>query len=186
MLTQGQIEGLPLNGRNFLELAKLEPGTQPPDPVAGRGQADRGQVDIVLIADTDRDTAIDAADPVEIAQVTPSSGAQGVAPTATVRAVFTKPIDPLTLTSDTFYLTGPSGFVNATIAYDAPTGNGVPGAVRWRWPITSSRLRGRIRTASGAAAWVARSSASSNKLATEASLLGRGTAKCAVRPKTKL
>src|SRR5579864_7336377 len=58
--------------------------------------------------------------------------------------------------------------------------NGVPGAVRWRWPITSSRLRGRIRTASGAAARAARSSASSNKLSTEASLLGLATAECAV------
>src|SRR5580700_7418011 len=43
--------------------------------------------------------------------------------------------------------------------------NGAPALVRWRCPITSSRVRGRIRTASGAAAWAAVSSASSNRLA---------------------
>ena len=30
VVTQDQIQGLPLNGRSFLELAKLEPGVQPP------------------------------------------------------------------------------------------------------------------------------------------------------------
>src|ERR1035437_5682672 len=42
--------------------------------------------------------------------------------------------------------------------------NGVPAPVRCRCPITSSRLRGRIRTASGAAARAAVFSASSNRL----------------------
>src|SRR5262245_35124260 len=30
VVTRSQIQGLPLNGRSFLELAKLEPGVQPP------------------------------------------------------------------------------------------------------------------------------------------------------------
>src|SRR6516164_10024376 len=43
--------------------------------------------------------------------------------------------------------------------------NGVPAPVRCRCPTTSSRVRGRILTASGAAALAADSSASSNRLA---------------------
>src|SRR5262245_35462314 len=52
VVTQRQIQGLPLNGRSFLELAKLEPGVQPPTrtgsnrllvPALGQPQATNGR-----------------------------------------------------------------------------------------------------------------------------------------------
>src|SRR5690606_31230293 len=46
--------------------------------------------------------------------------------------------------------------------------SGVPGPSRWRWPITSSSVRGRMRTARGCG--VASSAAESNKLSTFARL----------------
>ena len=94
------------------------------------GEAFTGQIDEVRIYNRalapgevalDRDTAIDPVDPLGVAQYTPNPGAQGIAPTATIRATFTRPIDPLTMTPDDFFLTGPSGIVGATVAYDSAT-----------------------------------------------------------------
>src|SRR5580700_4137203 len=59
---------------------------------------------------------------------------------------------------------GPHNSSDMGASFSISLRNGVPALVRWRCPITSSRVRGRIRTASGAAAWAAVSSASSNRL----------------------
>jgi hypothetical protein len=57
-----------------------------------------------------------------VSQTSPASGATGVSASATVSATFTGPIDPSTLTSQTFTLTDASGnAVPATISYSSST-----------------------------------------------------------------
>jgi methionine-rich copper-binding protein CopC len=53
-----------------------------------------------------------------VTTTSPADGATGVARGATVTATFSRSMDPATLTGSTFTLTGPSGAVAATVAYD--------------------------------------------------------------------
>ena len=57
---------------------------------------------------------------------------------------------------------GPHSSSDMAASWSASLRNGVPSPVRCRWPMTSSRVRGRIRTASGADAAAASSPAASN------------------------
>ena len=59
---------------------------------------------------------------------------------------------------------GPHSTTDMPASFSASLRSGVPSPVRCRWPITSSRVRGRIRTASGAAARAASSPAASKRL----------------------
>lgn len=56
----------------------------------------------------------------ELVSTTPANSASGVALNATVNATFTEAMNPLTITTGTFELTGPGGLaVPATVSYDA-------------------------------------------------------------------
>ncbi len=54
-----------------------------------------------------------------VTQTVPAAGATGVAAQAHVTATFNKQLDPSSITSSTFTLSGPSGAVAATVAYDS-------------------------------------------------------------------
>jgi alpha-tubulin suppressor-like RCC1 family protein len=69
----------------------------------------------------DRDTQINGLDPPEAGSRSPAADSIGVAPSTVVGATFSKPIDAATLAGGNFSLSGPSGTVPATLAYDAGT-----------------------------------------------------------------
>jgi hypothetical protein len=59
--------------------------------------------------------------PPSVTAQSPAGGATGVARSTAVTATFSRAIDPTTLTSTSFALTGPSGTVAASVAYNATT-----------------------------------------------------------------
>jgi hypothetical protein len=63
--------------------------------------------------------------PPTVTTVTPPPGATNVARTVDVVAVFSKALDPATVTSAAFELRGPSGVVAAAISYDSSTSTAV-------------------------------------------------------------
>jgi fibronectin type 3 domain-containing protein len=56
-----------------------------------------------------------------VTATTPADGATGVGPSTLVQAVFDRSLDPSTVTASSFTLTGPTGAVAATVAYDDST-----------------------------------------------------------------
>jgi hypothetical protein len=109
----------------------IVPGTR--DLWLGRapwGEGFTGRYDEVRIYDraltaaeiaSDRDTQINGLDPPEVGSRSPAPDSMGVPPATIVTATFSKPMDAATLTGSSFYLSGPSGNVPATLAYDAAT-----------------------------------------------------------------
>ncbi|MGB7979561.1 MAG: DUF4082 domain-containing protein [Candidatus Nanopelagicales bacterium] len=74
-------------------------------------------VDVVFTTSTGPDTT-----PPTVTSTTPTAGATDVATTAAVSAAFSESLDPASVSSSTFSLTGPGGSqVSATVAYDNAT-----------------------------------------------------------------
>ena len=73
-------------------------------------------VDVIFSASGGTDNT-----PPAVVGVVPVSGAPAVAATSDVRATFTEPLDPSTLTTSTFTLQGPGGAVAATVSWDPST-----------------------------------------------------------------
>jgi hypothetical protein len=61
------------------------------------------------------------APPPGVSSTTPADGAMNVARTTTVRATFTRPLNPATVNGSNFTLTGPGGAVAAAVTYDSGT-----------------------------------------------------------------
>jgi hypothetical protein len=68
-------------------------------------------VDVVVVPDGNPT-------PPAVTSTNPAAGATGVLRNATVSATFSRSMDPATITTSTFTLTGPSGAVPATVAYN--------------------------------------------------------------------
>jgi hypothetical protein len=81
----------------------------------------------------------------------PSDGATGVAASTPVRATFSEALDASTVTTSNFTLTGPSGAVAGTVAYDAGTHTATltPGAALTAGASYTARLTTGIRAADG-------------------------------------
>ena len=62
-----------------------------------------------------------AAVPLQVTSTTPADTATNVNPAVAPKAVFSRSVDPTTLTTSSFTLTGPSGAVAAAISYDDTT-----------------------------------------------------------------
>jgi hypothetical protein len=90
--------------------------------------------------------------PPQVTSTVPANGASGVNPAVVVRADFSKPLNAASVTATSFTLTGPSGAVSATVAYNSaaneasltPSSSLAPGSY-------TATLSGSIQAADGAA-----------------------------------
>jgi len=93
-------------------------------------------------------------DPVRptIVRTVPTSGATDATPSMTIRATFSKSMDPTTLTPSTFTVTGPSGAIGGTVTYDDPslTATFTPTSALTAGATYTARLNGTVSAADAA------------------------------------
>jgi hypothetical protein len=98
-------------------------------------------------------SAVPDGDPVppSVTSTSPVSGATGVARTTAVKATFSRSLDPSTVGSSTFTLSGPSGAVPATVTYDDTTKTAtlVPSASLASGTVYAAHLSTGIRSLDG-------------------------------------
>ena len=89
--------------------------------------------------------------PPGVVATTPAANATGVATSAAVTAQFSRPIDPTTVTSSTFTLSGPSGAISGTVTYTDSTSTAtlVPSAALAPATTYTATLTTGIRAADG-------------------------------------